>query len=528
MLQGETGTIAVAGTKARQLITVLALAAPEALTLDRLIDTLWSDPPPAAAKTVQAHLSRLRTALAHAGAPGAIMGGAAGYRLDLGQRVDVDELRRLTRRADAARAGGDHDAAAELFGQARRLWRGEPELPDTAAGSALRRRIDDQRRELAVGHLGSLIAAGAADQAAAELAELVVSDPLDERLWELRILALYRSGRPTEALRAFGDVRARLAEEVGVLPGAALRELEAAILAHRDVGPAPPARPAPTARAATDVAYVNVAGRHLAYRTFGSGSTPVLLLNPGLISIDTLLEEPHMARAIDRLAEDRCVVVFDPRGVGLSDRTQPPDTIDVDDWVADAVAVLDALGLDAVHVFAGGHGGLVGIRLSAAHGDRVRSLTLFNAFARFTRGDGYPHGPDPEVFAGIQASMQSADRAPGVDALTLISPSVAADPDYRAWWDSAGRRAASPAAAAVLVSTMVRADVRHSVAAIDVPTLVIIRRGCMFYDAAHGEYLAEHLGDVVVERHDDVNEPWWIGDTDLVVGAFERFLGAPR
>ena len=523
MLEGESGAVAVTGAKARQLLTVLAFAAPEVLTLDRLIDALWTDPPPAAAKTVQAHLSRLRTALAGAGAPGALTGGPAGYRLDVGDRVDTEELHRLIRRAGAARDGDDPRTAAELFGAARRLWRGEPELPDTAAGDALHRRLQEQRLELTIAHLGAQVDAGSADQAVAELAELVAADPLNERLWELRILALYRSGRPTAALRAFREVSSILAEEVGVLPGSALRELEAAILANADVGPAPRPRPVTTATHA-DIAYTNVGGVHVAYRTFGSGTTPVLLLNPGLISIDTLLDEPHMASAIGRLAESRRVVAFDPRGMGLSDRTRSPDTIGLDDWVADAVGVLDALGFDAVHVFAAGHGALIGIGLAAAHGDRVRSLTLINAFARLTRGAGYEHGVDPDVYAAIQASMQAPNGAAGVDALTLISPSVASDPAYREWWNNAGRRAASPAAASALVATMARTDVRAALPAVAAPCLIVVRRGCVFYDAAHSEYLAARLADAVVEQHHDVNDPWWIGDTQSVVAAFERFL----
>lgn len=528
MLEGAAGPVAIPGAKARQLVTVLAFAAPEALTLDRLIDTLWPDPPPAAAKTVQAHISRVRAALAAAGAPDALTRGSAGYQLDLDDRLDTHALHRLTRAAIAARDGGDPHAAADLFGRARRLWRGEPELPDTAAGGSVQRRVREQRRELTIAHLAAQLDAGAAEAAAAELAELVVAEPLDERLWELRMLALYRSGRPTDALRAYRDVSAILAEEVGAVPGSALRELEAAILAHADVVPG--SRPAsPSAPPLPDIAYVSHGGVHVAYRTFGSGAPAVLLLNPGLISIDTMLDEPRMARAIGRLGAGRAVVAFDPRGMGLSDRTQPPETIGIDDWVADAVAVFDALGLDRLHVFAAGHGALTALRLAAVQTERILSLTLVNAFARLTRGDDYPHGADPEVFTAIRHSMQSPNAGAGVDALTLISPSVAGDPAYRAWWDQAGRRAASPAAAQALVDKLARADVRASLPAIAVPTLVVVRRGAVFYDTAHGDYLAEHIAGAVIEQHPDVNDPWWIGDTESVVAAFERFLATlPR
>jgi DNA-binding SARP family transcriptional activator len=525
VLEGTVGQVAISGVKARQLLTVLALSPSERLTLDRLIDVLWAEPPPSAAKTVQAHISRLRAALAQAGAPDSLTGGTGGYRLDLGDRLDGHVQAQLTRRAEAARTGGDVRLAAELLGQARELWRGEPDLPETPHGDVLRRSLAEQRLELAIAHLGLLIEAGAADQAVAELGQMVVAEPLNERLWELRILALYRSGRATEALRAYQHVCTVLADEVGVLPGPALRSLEAAILAHDDLALAgrEPTRTAPTTRL-DDIAYARAGETHIAHRTFGTGETPVLLLNPGLISIDTLLDEPHMASAIGRLADRRRVIAFDPRGIGLSDRTQPPETITIDDWVADAVAVLDANGVDSAHVFASGHGGLVAMTFAARHGDRVRSLTMVNAFARFTMADDYPFGMHAETFAAMQNSMQSPDPSPGVDALTLISPSVAADARYREWWDTAGRRAASPAAASALVTTMTRVDVRVELASITAPTLLIIRRGNATYDPGHGEFLAQHLTDVVVERQHDINEPWWIGDTNFIIAAFERFV----
>jgi DNA-binding SARP family transcriptional activator len=232
VLRDDVREIPVIGVKARQILTVLALSSPATVTLDRLIDLLWVDPPPSAAKTVQAHVARLRRALGDAGASGSLVGGRSGYRLNLGDRIDTCALAQLTARAVVARDGNDAGVAASLFGQARELWRGEPELPDTFAGAALRRRLHDQRLALAIAHLAALIDAGAPDQAVTDLGELVAAEPRNERLWELRTLALYRSGRPTEALLAYDRLRSVLAEEVGALPGPALRNLEAEILAH--------------------------------------------------------------------------------------------------------------------------------------------------------------------------------------------------------------------------------------------------------------------------------------------------------
>ncbi len=73
---------------------------------------------------------------------------------------------------------------------------------------------------------------------------------------------------------------------------------------------------------------------------------------------------------------------------------------------------------------------------------------------------------------------------------------------------------------------MARADLRAIVPTITTPTLVLIRRGCPIYDPGHGEYLAAHLPNAAIEQHHDVNDPWWIGDTDFLISAFERFLAS--
>ena len=524
-LDGSAGPVTITGAKARQMLTVLAFSVAQHVTTDQLIDALWLDPPSSATKTVQSHASRLRRALADAGAADALRGDGAGYRLDLGDRLDTHELARLTRSAEAAREGGDALLAAELYAQARDLWRGEPELPDTPTADGLRRRLRDQRLELAVAHLAALIDAGRAATAVAELGQLVLTDRLNERLWELRILALYRSGRPTDALRAYHEIATLLAEEIGVMPGPALHELESQILSHDAADTAPTTPTGPTRRHhAGDVAYTHAAGAHIAHRCFGNGETPVLLFSPGLLSIDAILDEHRFASAIGRLAHNRRVIAFDPRGIGLSDRTQPVDTITIDHWVDDACAVIDANAISPVHIFASGHGGLTALTLAARHPHRVRSLTLFNAFARFVRDHDYPHGPDPEAFASIQASIRRVDPGPGIDALTLISPSVAGDVDYRDWWNAAGRRAASPAAAATLIRMMSRSDVRHLLPAIAAPTLVIVRDAVPIYDANHGRYLAAHIhGAALIEQH-DFNDPWFVGDTNVVTEAIDHFL----
>ena len=155
------------GRKTREVLALLALAAPRPITAAGLADRLWDDPPPSAIKTVQAHVSRARTALAAAG--GARL--ESGYRIVAGPAgLDVLAVEDLRRRARVAGlAGHDHDAAGWLA-EARRRWRGEPELPATHAGDAERARLAEEHLLLVEDHLAAEVAAGRPARRAARAA----------------------------------------------------------------------------------------------------------------------------------------------------------------------------------------------------------------------------------------------------------------------------------------------------------------------------------------------------------------------
>ncbi len=124
-LEGPAGAVAVPGRKTREVLTLLALATPRPLSVEALADRLWDDPPPSAVKTVQGHVSRVRSALAAAhGDAGALRGGPAGYQLVLDvERLDIVAVDELRRRARVTALAGDDHGAAQLLRRARQLWR---------------------------------------------------------------------------------------------------------------------------------------------------------------------------------------------------------------------------------------------------------------------------------------------------------------------------------------------------------------------------------------------------------------------
>jgi predicted ATPase/DNA-binding SARP family transcriptional activator len=203
----------VTGDMARRLLAALARRAGQAVPVDRLADALWGDHPPAnEANALQSQVSKLRRVLPD----GAVSRRGDSYTLDV--PTDVARFEQLlVREPEAALA----------------LWRGRPfdglDDLDLAAEAS---RLEQLRIQGLERVLGEAVAAGRHAEAAAELEVLVAAYPTHERLWALRMTALYRSGRQADALRAYQDARTVLVEELGVEPGPELRAAEAAILAH--------------------------------------------------------------------------------------------------------------------------------------------------------------------------------------------------------------------------------------------------------------------------------------------------------
>jgi len=216
------------------------------------------------------------------------------------------------------------------------------------------------------------------------------------------------------------------------------------------------------------------------------------------------------------------VVAFDRSGLGLSDPVAPETPPSVAQWTADAVAVLDASGAGRVHVLANADTGLIALRLAAEHPDRVASVTVVNPYPRVSVGDGYPHG-EPASMEDVLRDIRTPGVRPPVDVLTWIAPAVADDARFRAWWDAAGRRAASPRTAGLVHRAIVDGDVRALLPRVTAPVLLLSRLDCPSHDPAHGRWLAAHLPRATLREHPDPNGVWFLGDVDWVLAQFRAF-----
>jgi DNA-binding SARP family transcriptional activator/ABC-type branched-subunit amino acid transport system substrate-binding protein len=234
--------LTLAGHKQRALLALLLLHRGQVVSVDRLIDDLWSERPPAsAANSIHVYVSQLRKTLG----AGLLETRGRGYLLDVeSERLDLGRFERLLERGRALLAAGDPAAAAEVLREAIGLWRGAP-LADFAYESFAQgeiARLEELRLAALEERIEADLALGRHTDAVAELEALVGDHPLRERMRAQHMLALYRSGRQAEALEAYVQARQALVDGLGIEPGADLRELQGAIL-RQDDALAPPARP---------------------------------------------------------------------------------------------------------------------------------------------------------------------------------------------------------------------------------------------------------------------------------------------
>jgi WD40 repeat protein/DNA-binding SARP family transcriptional activator len=234
----EQRRLPLGGSKQRMLLAVLLLHRNTVVSIDRLVDELWTGRPPATAvKIVQVYVSQLRKALGGPRKPGdaeeVLVTKAPGYLLRVGpDELDSDRFERLVEEGKRVLGAGSPRLATRTLLEALALWRG-PALADFAHESFAQPEIG----RLEEVHLSALairidadLALGRHEELVGELEALVAENPLRERLRGQLMLALYRAGRQADALEVYRETREVLHGELGLDPGRALQSLERSIL----------------------------------------------------------------------------------------------------------------------------------------------------------------------------------------------------------------------------------------------------------------------------------------------------------
>ncbi|MGH3040356.1 MAG: AfsR/SARP family transcriptional regulator, partial [Gaiellaceae bacterium] len=222
------------GARQRSLLALLLLHANETVSRERLIEGVWgAERPSTIGAALNVHLSKIRKLLAAAGTDATLVTELHGYVLRVDpERLDLHRFERLVREGRQALVAGHAEEAAATLDRALALWRGPPlaELALDASVDGALARFGELRLSGLEDRFEAELLLGRHTELVAELEEFVRAHPLREHARAQLMVALYRSGRQSEALQAYRDARMLLAEELGLDPGPELQRIEKAIL----------------------------------------------------------------------------------------------------------------------------------------------------------------------------------------------------------------------------------------------------------------------------------------------------------
>lgn len=290
--------------KQRTLLALLLLHANQPVSVEQLTDGLWDSRPPASAPArVRALVAELRRAVGERGRD-VVVTRSPGYQVRVGpDALDTEVFRTLVRDARAAHRDGRPEAAVAHYTTALGLWQGTPlaDVPGTWL-EAERRRLAESRLTAREERAEARLRLGDFGQVVAELQPLIAEHPLRERPRSHLMTALWRDGRPAEALEAYRDFRAYLVAELGVEPTEELRALHQRVLTGDAGGPPAPAVPQDRGPAPAPV----------------PGAAPVPRLLPA--SLGSFVGRTAEVGALDRLSAgpSRLLLVTGPAGAGKS------------------------------------------------------------------------------------------------------------------------------------------------------------------------------------------------------------------
>ncbi len=303
--------VALGGPKQRCVLAVLLANHGAVVSVDRLIDAVWDEhAPPKALASVRSYVANLRRLL-NGSDPSRgqrLESRPHGYRLNLlpGDTVDLYRFESLVNAGRASLIRDDPGGSAATLGEALALWRGDPfgefayrdfAAPEVVRFAALRATAIEAR-------LDAALQLGAGAEVVPDIEAAVARDPVQERLWGHLMLALHRSGRTADALRAFERARTVLLREIGSDPGEGLQTLRRKIGADAK---GVRAQPIPTDDAGSDPASpLPFVGRDVEVRAVtaavrrahgGDGGLTLITGESGIGKTSLAVAVAHQARA---------------------------------------------------------------------------------------------------------------------------------------------------------------------------------------------------------------------------------------
>lgn len=263
----------------------------------------------------------------------------------------------------------------------------------------------------------------------------------------------------------------------------------------------------------------------IAYQVLGEGKMDVVVAFQFVSHLDLLWENPAEAAFMRRLASFARVILFDRRGVGLSDPAGGAPTLE--ERMDDLRAVMDAAGSQRAALVGMSEGATMGMLFAATYPERVTALVLWGAMARSTAAPDYPWAPEREAVEEAQEELVGPMWGQGAT-LDIFAPSLAGDPRAREFQARFERQAASPMRVQQLFEMFLDTDVRGALPLIQAPTLVMHRRGDRAVNYRAARWLSEQIEGAELVEFEGADHFPWVGDSERPLAAIEEFLTGVR
>jgi class 3 adenylate cyclase/pimeloyl-ACP methyl ester carboxylesterase len=263
---------------------------------------------------------------------------------------------------------------------------------------------------------------------------------------------------------------------------------------------------------------------HIAYQVTGDGPIDLLWVPTWIWQVEHMWEDPMSVRLLRRLASFSRLIMFDRRGLGLSDPRPGGGAPTLEEQMDDVAAVMDAVGSEQAAVVAMLDAGAMACLFAATHPDRTRALVLYEGQPSMAWAPDYDW-PMPAEQREEYLQLLRDDWGSGA---RVLSVTAGGDAQLRRWAARLERLTAPPGVAAEMVRMHGQTDVRPVLPAIQAPTLVLYRPDNEFVDNRHSLYLAEHVpGAKLLELPGRHTLPFGPGQ-ERFVDEVEEFLTGAR
>jgi pimeloyl-ACP methyl ester carboxylesterase len=274
----------------------------------------------------------------------------------------------------------------------------------------------------------------------------------------------------------------------------------------------------------TEVRFARSRDADIAYRVVGEGAIDLVYVQGWVTHLDVYWDLPAFRRYCERLGEFTRLILFDKRGMGMSDRV--PGAVPLEERMDDVRAVMDAVGSERAALMGESEGGPLSMLFAAAHPNRTVALILQGAEVRELVDDEWPWGEDTRE--GFEASMSSVTENWGSGTyIYAVAPSLMGQEWAREWFSRVEINSATPGSAAAFMRMAFGIDVRDVAPAINVPTLIIHTAEDRVCHVEHARFLARTIpGAQYVELPGSEHVPWF--DPDAAVAEIREFLTGRR